>query len=115
MRKNFFFVPEIFFPAAIINGSLQSTEKDNRAFLQASQCLGAPNVTECIYNLSAPEVVLAAPITVYPYWNEMYAFQLPTKEEYDANIAVVDGVFLPVGIPDVRSCLKFFFLLFVGF
>ena len=79
----------------IMNKTASQAFKDNEVFLRNTKCQDV----DCLYNMSAAEIIAAIPWTVYPNWGMGDLINLPIKGEFDGALAVVDGWFL--------ACSKF--------
>ena len=79
--------------SAVFSKTSKEASKDNEVFLNNSKCNmnSDKDTLECLYKLSASEVLHAAPWLVYPNWAMRDLNDLPKKGLFDGALCVVDG------------------------
>ena len=77
----------------VFSKTAKEASKDNEVFLNNSKCdKKTDNETlECLYNLSASEILHAVPWSVYPSWGRTGLDDLPNKGLFNGALCVVDG------------------------
>ena len=78
--------------SAVFSQTSKETSRDNEIFLNSNKCnmKSDKDTLECLYSLSALEVLYVTPWFVYPNWAMRDLNDLPTKGFFDGTLCVVD-------------------------
>lgn len=71
--------------------TLTQASQDNLAWLKASGCA----TLDCIYALSAEQVLAAIPLDSYPDWGQDFLSDFPVPGRIQGALPVIDGTVLP--------------------
>ena len=83
--------------APLFNKASEDAAHDNEIFVKNAKCMrnSSSEERECLYSLNPKEIEDAIPWDVYPYWRMSPLNDLPTKNLFDAAVAVVDKLVVP--------------------